>query len=307
MSLLRMGEEIIGQSARNLSKSQLATRILSTSDFPLILADVAHKSVMRGYNIQRQTFRPLVTMGTLPDYKEENIVELGNAPSLEKVNEGGEYTFGELAEGGEKIKVIKYGKKLRFTEEMLINDDLRIFSRVPEMFGQTALRLESSLFWAILTGSHLMGDAKQLFHTDHGNLAGSGADPGETTVDVADQAIRAQKDRGGKDLLEIIPEFLICGPQIGVKARKFLNTQIVATKSSDVNVFAGTMIPIIAHQITGKEWFLAAGPSQGDTIQMSYLQGMNGPEITTINDQENDAVIIKAKDERKAELQKVTK
>jgi len=52
-----------------------------------------------------------------------------------------------------------------------------------------------------------MGDGKELFHADHGNLAGAGAIPSETTLEAAEIAMGAQKDAQDKPL-NLKPRFL---------------------------------------------------------------------------------------------------
>ena len=54
---------------------------------------------------------------------------------------------------------------------------------------------------------------------------------------------------------------------------------IVATKTSDTNIFRGSLDLIVEGRITGNQWYLACAPSRIDTIEYGTLAGE--PEIYT--------------------------
>lgn len=295
MSLLRIAEEMVGDRARHMTKTELASRALSTSDFSILLGNVAGKSLRSAYDLAPKTFMPFVRIGTLPDYKEMSRIQFGDIPDLEKVYEGGEYKYGSIGEGAEKIKLAKYGKKIRVTEETIINDDLGAFTRMPAMAGAAGARLETRLIYTdILLGNPKMSDNVDLFHGTHGNLP-SASVIDDTNLGKAKALMRKMKALDGKDYLNLVPAFLVCGPDKESEALKILNGQILAAKSSDVNIWRNSMDPIIEATITGNKWFVIASPSMIDTIELSYLEGMAGPEITTTEDRENDSVVLKIK------------
>jgi hypothetical protein len=53
-------------------------------------------------------------------------------------------------------------------------------------------------------------------------------------------------------------------------------TAILATQSSNVNVFAGTLEPIPEARLSGLAWYLFADPALIDTIEYAYLEGEEG-------------------------------
>jgi hypothetical protein len=294
MSLIRMAEEVIGRKARTMTKSEIATRALTTSDFPNILANVASKTLRDGYKVVPQTFLPLITEGTLPDYKQASRIQMGDAPSLEAVGEDGEYKVGSIGDGAEKIQVAKFGKLLKIDERVIINDDVHAFTRVPSMMGAAASRLESKLFWDIFLNNPTMADSTALFHANHGNL-GSASAINEAALTAMKKAMRAQKTLDGQDNLDLSPMFLICGGDKEVEALKMLSAMLVATKSTDVNVFSNSMKLIVENRITGNLWFGAADKNMVDTIERAYLEGMNGPEVSSSVDFDSDCLKLKVK------------
>ena len=53
------------------------------------------------------------------------------------------------------------------TRQVLINDDLDAFTRVPALFGTSAATLESDVVWGIFTANSAMADGTTLFHASH--------------------------------------------------------------------------------------------------------------------------------------------
>lgn len=292
MSLLEMARTFVSDSdAVGLSKSGIAMRALTSSDFGHILANVAGKSVQESYKAATKTFSPFVKPGTLPDYKSMKVVRVENQLVLKEVKENGEYEEGIVTDAGEELRLSKFGRLFNISEEAIVNDDMEQIAQIPGMYGAACARLESRLVYLILTGSHKMSDNQELFHASHGNLASA------TAINEAGlSAMRAlmRKQKVGEDFLELYPEFLVCGPDKELEAQKIL-TAITAAKSGDVNPFQGSLKPIIAPQIVGNAWFLLGNPSQHPLISVRTLQGMNGPEITKKVGFEVDGVQIKCK------------
>lgn len=294
LSMFRAAELCVGSSAQRMSKSEIATRAMSTSDFPLIMGNVAAKSLRKAYELEVQTFRPWIVEGTLPDYKEMSRLQLGDIGDLGDVTENGEYKFGSIGEGQEKIKLAKRGLKLKLSEEMIVNDDLSAFARIPRMLGNAASRAESKAVYDVLALNAAMSDGVALFAAGHGNLAGAG-----TTITAglaaARAALRKMKTLDGKDFLGLVPAYVICGPDKEEELLKVLNGQIVPTKSSDVNVFKGSATPICENRIAGNQWYVIASPNAIDTVELATLEGMSGPQIDMVAKLEDDQIIWKVK------------
>lgn len=292
LSLIELAREL-DPSVRKLDKREVAARaMMSTSDFPILFSNVAKKSLAKGYENAPKTFQRFVNQVSMSDFKEISKVSFGTAPDLEAIAEGGEYKFGTMTEKGEKYKLSKYGKKIRLTEEMFINDDLQALSRLPALFGNASSRLESKIVYGILTGNPVMADSKNLFHADHKNLGTSGA-PSETTLDEMFTLMGSQIGLD-KEKLNLMPKFLICGHANRLAAQKLL-ASVVASKTGDVNVFQNALELIVDANIEGKSWFGSIDPAVGETIDVGYLEGMNGPEVKSITDEENDCIILKCK------------
>lgn len=259
----------------------------STSDFAAILADVANKSMMKGFNEADETFQQFTSVGSASDFKPTTRVGVAQFPSLAKVAEGGEYTFGTIAGYSEQVVLATYGKMFAITRQTIVNDDLDAFSKIPMMMGRAALRTVGGLVYAVLTGNPDMADNVALFHATHANLAGSGAAPGEATINAAITAMTTQTDRSANAAaLNIAPKYLIAGPAQRSAVLQALNSEYAPDDTAKVgtakqpyayNTVRDAAIPIFDARISGNAWFMAADPSRFDTIEVAYLDGDSEP------------------------------
>ncbi len=143
LDLARECLETSGTRTRRMSRNDVAKLALSTSDFPSILADVANKTLRQAYEAYPRTFLTFSRRRTAADFKNINAVQLGESPSLQKVNEKGEFTYGSIAESKETYKLATYGRIVAITRQVIINDDLGAFTRIPAGFVVDAATLES--------------------------------------------------------------------------------------------------------------------------------------------------------------------
>lgn len=118
LELARHALDRRGIATRGMSKMELATEALigrsglhSTSDFPLILANVANKTLRAAYDTTPRTFTAWARRAVITDFKPVARNQLGGAPDLLRVPESGEFTYGTIGESREV-----YGRAL---------DDLR--------------------------------------------------------------------------------------------------------------------------------------------------------------------------------------
>lgn len=289
MDLIRMSALLTNNQYG--TDSEIANRAMSSSDLPLILANVAEKSAQKSYQTAPSTFEKWVSQRTLRNYKKHHQVKMGDFPSLSERGEDGEFIEGEFSEGEETVQLKKYGGILSFTEEMLVNDDLGLLAEFLQKAGAAAKRLESKLVYDRLQASTNMADGSPLFHSSHANLGTAGA-ISETTFDELNQKLKNQKTLDSEDYLDLVAAHLICGLQNETAARKFLST-IIPNATSSVNPFANSVNLVVDPRITGKNWFLAADKSQIDSIVLYRLLGKEQPQVSTRNKWETGSFQIK--------------
>lgn len=303
MTLLELARESLGNAGvntRGLSRDEVATRALhSTSDFPEILSAVTNKTLRQAYDAYPRTFALFCRQVLATDFKAMNRVQLGEAPQLLEVGESGEFKRGTLGESKESYKVKTYGRVVAITRQVLINDDLDAFTRIPAMYGNSIAQLESDVVWGIITANPAMADGTALFHANHKNLAGTGAALAVDAVGAARAAMALQTGLDKKTVLNIRPAFLIVPAALELKAEQLVAQNLVpAATSSVVPQSIRTLAPISEPRLdaaSATAWYLAASPNQIDTIEYAYLEGQQGAYIETRNGFDVDGVEIKCR------------
>lgn len=310
MSLMEIGRDMLerrGIRTRGFSRVQLAGMMLGlesrgglqgTSDFPYILANVANKTLRDAYEAAPQTFKPFCRQTIAPDFKMLARVQLGDAPSLEKVNESGEFKRGAVSDAREQYALATYGKVVAINRQVIINDDLDAFTRLPAMFGRAAADLESDTVWGIVTANAAMGDGTTLFHATHGNVAGVGAAIAVATLGAGRQALRQQKGLNGR-FINVMAKYLLVPSALETVAEQYVTqTNVIYTKSSDFNPFANKLQVLAEPRLdaaSATAWYLAADPSQIDTIEYAYLEGNEGVYLESRVGFDVDGLELKAR------------
>lgn len=294
-SMLRMAEEHMkatGKSVRGLSSMKIAERALhSDSDFPLLLSNLANKHLLKGAGAVDQSWRELTSETSVSDFKDINGIGTGEITSFEELAPGGEYKYTTLAENGEKYRVKTFGKAIAFTRQMLMNDDLRALTEVPNKLGAAAARTENELFYSFFEGAHTMADGVALFHNTHKNL-GSNTGITNDAITKLMQLIEAQKD--GNAPLELKGQFIIAPVEYKVLLQQLL-TQINATKAADINIHAGLYKLITSSYLTSGKIFAAASKDLVDLVEVAYINGQKGVYLEEQIDFKTDGVHLKAR------------
>lgn len=290
LNFLRMMESIVPRT-QGMSDASYATRVMSSSDLPFILANVMEKAALQKYNIQPRTWSRWASSDTLRNYKTKDLVRSGDFSSLEERKENGEFKRGSFGEEREQVTLKDYGKILEFTRHMLINDDLHEIGKVSSQAGVAASRLENQLVYAQLTSNPTMGDGVVLFHSSHANL-GSPAAISDVSIGEAFQLMREQLSVDGLDKLNLAPKYMICGPQSEVTARKYL-AQISPTAATNVNVFSGSLELIIDSEISTNDFYFAADQSNIPTVVLYHLEGEENPRVENRINWETESVELK--------------
>lgn len=258
--------------------------INSTSTFPAIMANLANKSVMVGFNEAETTYQIWAGKGSNRDFKEAARVALSEAGNLELVPEGGQFQQDFLGEASARTKVATYGKLFSLTRQAIINDDLGLFSKIATKYGSAAKRLVNKMVYAQLTGNVKMQDNIALFDTKHGNVAGTGEALSVKAIAKAITAMRRQKGITGDATLNITPKYLVVPPELEMTAYQIVNSTaaVDGVNSGVVNPYKGRFVVVADAELTDPDaWYLVADASQHDTIEVTYLNGVETPRLET--------------------------
>lgn len=266
-------------------------RMHSVSDFPVLLGEAAHRVLLASYQTMPGTFRQIFDRTSFQDFRDHDMLRSGDMPDLLPKTEIGEYEWSTMGESETSIRPDEYGRIISFSRKMLINDDLGVFADLPRKWGMKVARWENREAWkqlklnagagptvrdAMING----GNGRPMFHSDHGNLAVSGAAPSVATLTAARLALRTMKDMDG-NILGVTPRFLVVGPALETLVNQLLVQVTVAGVPADTNPFRGTLTPVIEPEITGNEWYLFASPDEVAMLVYGYVDGRDGPVIAS--------------------------
>ena len=268
----------------------------STASLPIILGNVANKSLLKGYNSVPATWRKWCSIGSVSDFKENTGARLTDTGALEKVGNSGEVKYGSALEEYEKYSVATYAKNFGVTRQNVINDDLRVITRIPQAMGAKAGRKAGDLVYAHLLANGAMTDGVALFHATHSNL-NTTATLAKATLAAAVTAFAKQTDKDGQ-AINVEPRFLVLPPDLRFTAAELIKAQtIVLTGTTDnekpsYNALSDLNLEVVSEArmsnsaYTGNStttWFLMGDPNIVDTIIVAFLMGKQTPTIERFN------------------------
>src|SRR3546814_19061392 len=114
--------------------------MLSTSDFPQLMANTINRTLRAAYQEAPRTFQPWARMSTAPDFREIARVQLSGLTALQQAKEGGEYKYMSFGDSAEKSSLSKYGGIIAVTWETIVNTDLGAFTHSPVLTTQAPAR-----------------------------------------------------------------------------------------------------------------------------------------------------------------------
>jgi hypothetical protein len=289
MSLLEVAKNrvlVFGGSIRGADPMQIFQRALLSTDFANILADVANKALLEGFEAAQESYDIWAdTTGRVNDFKTHVFARASEAPSLVEVNpDGGEYTYGKVTDAKESVAVVDYGIIVAFTRKAMVNDDLGALADIREKLGAASRRKYGDLVYAVLTGNLAMGDAIALFDaTTHKNYITSGAIPSVATLNVGAAAMAVQKDLQGVQNLNIIPMYILSPWALkGTVDNLLVTTNPIAPGSAASPVtnpwsYLTRVFDARLDAAVAAGWYLAA--RKGMTVKLFTLNGNMVPVI----------------------------
>ena len=257
----------------------------TSDDFAQILADVANKSVLKGFGEAEESWMLWCNVGNLSDFKQAKRVGLSAFDDLLLIGAGGEYQYGKFADKGETIQLAKYGRMFPIARETIIDDNIGALTSIPNKMGRAAARVPGDLAYIALTANPTMGDGVVLFHSSHSNLGTSGV-ISVTTVEEAQTLMALQTDvNNAQNGSNIQLAHLLVPVQIRGTANVLTRSEFdpaSTTNSRAPNSVQGTFSVIPDARLSADsaaQWYGCADPSVADTVEVAFLDGVQAPRV----------------------------
>ena len=191
------------RAAMSADRSIQAAGGFSTISLTGILSNVANKTMLASFESVDNVLGRIAAQADANDFKQVTSYRMTGIGEFKKVGPDGELKHGTLGEETFQNQVETYGTILSLNRQMMINDDLGAFLRLPRIIGrQSAIKLQKVGFGLLLA------NAGAFFSAGNNNyFEGGDTNLQITSLTTAEQMFFDQKDDNG-DPISITPGVL---------------------------------------------------------------------------------------------------
>jgi hypothetical protein len=303
----RMDKNVIARAAMGspsvFNQFRISRDVYHTrGTFANILVDAANKTLRAAYDEAPYTWSIWARQAASTENLHAiNRTQLGEVPDLDMIPEGKEYTQLAVSDSKVTYSIEKFGGVFSVSWESIMKDDLDAISRVPAMLGVAARRKQNKLVYGVLFANPTMADGQTLFSSSHAsgdNTSGAAAAPGVTTLNTGYTRMALQKGLTTDVNLNIIPRYLIVPQAYAATALELVNSSSYALSNGNdgvINIYGVNgvrPIEVVADAVldgnSSTRWYLAADPSQIDTVELTFLSGEESPVVESEVDFDTD-------------------
>ncbi|WP_457093677.1 head maturation protease, ClpP-related [Microvirga sp. P5_D2] len=277
----RLVNQIMGTGSRFMNAGNPGLH--TTADFPMLLEDEGHRFLLEAYQSTQPVLKRMARKRTAVDFRPTTALRLGGFGPLKKVSEAGEIQYMTRDEEGEKLAIDEYAGIFALSRRALINDNFSAFADPLRDFAQSVSLVEGDTIAGLLTANGgqgaVLSDELPLFHASRGNI-GAAAALSVESLGEARAAMRLTKGIDGVSTLNLVPAYLVVGPELETQAEALL-AQINAATVDDVNPFSGKLELLVEPRITDRSWRVFASTTSSPVLAIAYLEGQEGPQLET--------------------------
>lgn len=268
---------------------------MSTSDFPLLFGDIIDRAMLGNYAEWPQTWQNIARRTTVRDFRPVQRHTIDGAEGiLSEVKELTEYPATELSESKYTITVKKYGRRMPFSWELIVNDDMNALADVPARFARAARRSEDYYVTQLYVDAS--GPKSTVYTVGNANVITGNPALSIAAMQTALTILSAAVDDDNQPIMIEAVE-LVVPPALEFAARNIINAtqlEIVDTGGTSnqrlivnnwlrnrLRVTVNPYIPIVASTANGNtSWFLfASASSSRPAIDVAFLRGYEQPQL----------------------------
>jgi len=268
---------------------------MTTSDFPLLVGDVLDRMMLQRFTEAPQVWRQYISVGRpLRDFRTARMIQTdGGDGQWDEISEEEGLTYASISESGHTIVPALYGKAIRLSWRLLINDDLDAFAEIPAVLGRGGRRTIAKYATSLLFDSS--GPDGTFISAGNGNLLTGNPDLAIDSLATAIQQLAGFTDSEGEPIV-VEGMRLVHGPGLRVTVQNLLNqlsvdmTNAPGISGSVVRVnnwivqgltaVEDPYIPIVCTTNAATSWLLIADPNAGrPAARIRFLQGFEQPNL----------------------------
>tara|TARA_Y100000593_G_scaffold2682_1_gene5412 strand:+ start:1551 stop:3341 length:1791 start_codon:yes stop_codon:yes gene_type:complete len=274
----------------------------STMALPKILTDTATISALKGYQAATGSWRPWCVVGRLDDFLTHRRAGAHVMGEPQKVVGAGQIEHTGLGEQYADVKVDTYAQNITVSRQDIRNDQAGALTRLAQMLGASLATKITNLVYSTFMANGSFTDGTATFHANHNNLNTSAA-LASSALTTAVAAFLNQTGLDGQPI-SVSPRYLLAPPTLFntalglLEADRIIATDHAASASTtgpDSNVFnrsqyvqsIGLLTPIVEPRLENSNytnsststWYMAADPNTADTVEVSFLDGIETPTV----------------------------
>jgi len=273
----------------------------TTGSFANLTLDAINKSMMVGYQEVPATWRGPMRQGdSVADFKAINRIRLGGIPNLPVWNTTEEPDRASMKDAKESYAVEARSIGVDFNYKLIVNDDMSALTRIPLALGDSAARTVNAVAWSQITSNPTMGDSVALFSGVSGNRKQSNATTGSvsdytaaintmTNLMMVMKGENTPEEAAGPDILALMPTYCVFPAALRGTLLQLIYSQTdpKASVAGIPNINNG-LIPVVEPLLDGASttaFYLFANPSRIDTVEVTFLQGQETPQVRSVMDE----------------------
>lgn len=281
LSLRGIAEECLEREGvrgmRFESADNVFFRAIGSGAFLGIVDDFANKVKLSAYAEQPFIWKNFVSIGQNSDFKPNYKYEMGlDGLPYEMAHESAEFKYQEMGDARVSTMISTYGKAIRLTREIFINDALGQVKDAIAMQAGGFARLKEIKFFETLTKAVKFNAANKNIATAKG-----------ITADVYDemaQLMMAQKDVNGEGFIGVAPAFILAPTNQRMAHKVLLNSsaKVDQANAGVINPVAGDYELFVSPYLTGNDYYALARPNQMRGIEYTTLRGNDSVQSRTV-------------------------
>jgi hypothetical protein len=230
-------------------------------------------------------------IGSASDFKPTHSYQFDMTGELVEIQQGGNLEHLSFVESERTNRIRSRGAIVTLTREMIINDDMQAFARIPQQFGRkAAMSLESKVLKTFFENKDT------LFNESNGNLTDKALSiDGLSELDALFQEQTGLTEDAGsvKNFILLAPKYLLVPNRLNASAKAiYKSTSVNETTSTNrpkpvENIWQGSFEPITSPFLglkgglggTSTNYWLLADPNVCAAVEVLFLNGNQAPVI----------------------------
>lgn len=266
---------------------------MSTDLFPLLHADSLDRQLYGAYAAAPTTWQNYVRRARVNDFRKvKRFASSGIRGLLKRVPELAEHERRTPDERFYEYAVEKYEAGFGVSFELMVNDDLDMFARLPQDLAQSAVDTEEYFVAALIADAN--GPNATYFNLANDNVAASNAPLTRGNLQDALTRLLKRKDERGNPITVTAVE-LVVGPGLMMTANEIINATEyrIVGDNGNITIISGNGVAAnlrvsVNYQLAAvattanadTSWWLFANPnSPRPAIEMGFLRGYEQPAL----------------------------